>query len=116
MFCFQCQEAAGGLGCTIKGVCGKQPQTAGLMDLLLYVVRGEAVVNRTLREKGAADLKTSRAILDALFCTITNANFDDKAIEDRIAKALAMKNELVGNFGIGIGGISTVGEDMQAWV
>ncbi len=96
MFCFQCQEAAGGKGCTIKGVCGKQPQTAGLMDLLLYVVRGEAIVNRALREKGAADPATSRAILDALFCTITNANFDDQAIKARITAALARKNELIG--------------------
>ncbi len=96
MFCFQCQEAAGGHGCTVKGVCGKQPQTAGLMDLLLYVVRGEAVVNRALREKGAADKATSRAILDALFCTITNANFDDGAIKERITKALANKNMLIG--------------------
>ncbi len=96
MFCFQCQEAAGGHGCTVKGVCGKEPQTAGLMDLLLYVVRGEAIVNRALRGQGAADQATSRAILDALFCTITNANFDDAAIRQRITAALANKNVLVG--------------------
>ena len=96
MFCFQCQEAAGGKGCTIQGVCGKLPHTAGLMDVLLYAVRGEAIVNRALREKGAADTKASRQIIDALFCTITNANFDDEALTDRISKALAMKNELIG--------------------
>ena len=96
MFCFQCQEAAGGKGCTIQGVCGKQPQTAGLMDVLLYAVRGEAIVNCALREKGAADDAVSRQILDALFCTITNANFDNDAILLRIAQALAKKNELIG--------------------
>ncbi len=96
MFCFQCQETAGNRGCTVRGVCGKEPQTAGLMDLLLYVVRGEAVVNRALREKGVADRATSRAILDALFCTITNANFDDEAIKARIGAALANKNVLIG--------------------
>ncbi len=96
MFCFQCQEAAGGHGCTMKGVCGKEPQTAGLMDLLLFAVRGEAIANRALRERGAADLKASRAILDALFCTITNANFDDEAIKARITAAFARKNELLG--------------------
>ena len=42
-------------GCTIKGVCGKEPATAGLMDVLIYAVRGEAIVNRALRAKGAAD-------------------------------------------------------------
>ena len=95
MFCFQCQEAAQGKGCTIQGVCGKLPQTAGLMDVLLYIVRGEAIVNRALREKGAADADASRQMVDALFCTITNANFDDQALKGRIEKALAMKNELV---------------------
>ena len=96
MFCFQCQEAAGGKGCTIQGVCGKLPQTAGLMDVLLYAVRGEAIVNRALREKGAPDDRASRQMIDALFSTITNANFDDDALKMRIAGALAMKNELIG--------------------
>ena len=96
MFCFQCQEAAGGKGCTIQGVCGKLPQTAHLMDVLLYAVRGEAIVNRALREKGAPDQEASRQIIDALFSTITNANFDDEALKMRIAKALAKKNELIG--------------------
>ena len=96
MFCFQCQEAAGGKGCTIQGVCGKLPQTAGLMDVLLYAVRGEAIVNRALREKGAPDDRASRQMIDALFSTITNANFDDDALKTRIAGALAMKNELIG--------------------
>ena len=81
MFCFQCQEAAGGKGCTIQGVCGKLPRTAKLMDVLLYAVRGEAIVNRALRDKGAAEEKASRQIIDALFSTITNANFDEKRID-----------------------------------
>ncbi len=96
MFCYQCQEAAQGKGCTIKGICGKEPQTSALMDLLLYVVRGEAIVNDALREKGLADVSASRQVLDALFCTITNANFDDSAITERIGKAFVVKNELVG--------------------
>ncbi len=96
MFCFQCQEAAGGKGCTVKGICGKEPQTSGLMDVLLYAVRGEAIVNRALRKKGSAGERASRQMIDALFCTITNANFDDRAIEARIARALAVKEELVG--------------------
>lgn len=96
MFCFQCQEAARGTGCTVKGVCGKEPQTAAYMDLLLYAVRGIAVVNRTLREKGAADSEIDRFVLDALFCTITNANFDDDAIVGRIKKAFEIKNILIG--------------------
>ena len=96
MFCFQCQEAARGTGCTVKGVCGKEPQTAAYMDLLLYAVRGIAVVNRTLREKGTADNEIDHFVLDALFCTITNANFDDDAIVERIKKAFEIKNILIG--------------------
>lgn len=96
MFCYQCQEAAGGKGCTVQGVCGKQPRTSGLMDVLLYAVRGEAIVNRALRGKGLADERASRQMIDALFSTITNANFDDDAISMRISKALEMKNELIG--------------------
>jgi hydroxylamine reductase len=96
MFCYQCQEAAQGKGCTIKGVCGKEPQTSALMDLLLYVAQGTAIVNSTLREKGIADIRASRQLLDVVFCTITNANFDDNAIKERIGKALAVKNELIG--------------------
>jgi len=96
MFCFQCQETAGGKGCTVRGVCGKEPETSALMDLLLYAVRGMAIVNSSLREKGIADIKASRQILDALFCTITNANFDDAAISQRIEMAFRTKNELIG--------------------
>jgi len=96
MFCYQCQETARGTGCTLKGVCGKEPQTSALMDVLLYAVRGMAIANRALREKGHADIVASRQILDALFATITNANFDDEAIRERIDKALQKKNELIG--------------------
>ncbi len=95
MFCYQCQEAAQGKGCTLKGVCGKEPQTSALMDLLLYIVRGEAIVNNALRKKGFADVNASHQILDAIFSTITNANFDDNAIKERIEKALLTKNRLV---------------------
>ena len=51
MFCFQCQETAGNKGCTIKGVCGKEPQTARFMDMLMYATRGLAAVNYKLRQR-----------------------------------------------------------------
>ncbi|MFA5302847.1 MAG: hydroxylamine reductase, partial [Bacteroidales bacterium] len=95
MFCFQCQETARNQGCTVKGVCGKEPQTAALMDLLLYTGRGVAIVQKSLREKGIAADVPDHFLMDALFCTITNANFDDAAISERIDKALALKKELL---------------------
>lgn len=95
MFCFQCQETARNRGCTVKGVCGKEPQTAALMDLLLYVGRGVAIVQKSLRDKGIAADVPDHFLMDALFCTITNANFDDSAISERIDKALELKKELL---------------------
>lgn len=96
MFCYQCQETARGKGCELQGVCGKKPETSTRMDQLLYIVRGMAIVNRLLREKGAADRNASHFIIDALFTTITNANFDNTMLDDFISKGLELKNELIG--------------------
>lgn len=96
MFCYQCQETARGKGCELQGVCGKKPETSTRMDQLLYIVRGMAIVNRLLREKGAADRHASHFIIDALFTTITNANFDNTMLDDFISKGLELKNELIG--------------------
>lgn len=95
MFCYQCQEAAGGKGCVVKGVCGKEPETSALMDILLHIVKGTAIVNRALREKGLADKAASHFMLDAIFSTITNANFDDNAIIERIEKGFKVKSDLI---------------------
>ena len=95
MFCFQCQETAKNQGCLIKGVCGKQPSTARLQDLLLFVVRGISVAERLLRQNG---INVEREIYvfntDALFCTITNANFDDDSIAARVEKGLQLRDRL----------------------
>lgn len=95
MFCFQCQETAGNTGCLIKGVCGKEASTARLQDLLLFVVRGIAVLERELRRHGediAAEVYHFNT--DALFCTITNANFDDESIAARVDRALDLRDAL----------------------
>jgi len=95
MFCFQCQETAKNQGCLIKGVCGKLPSTARLQDLLLFVVRGISVAERLLRQNG---INVEREIYvfnaDALFCTITNANFDDDSIAARVEKGLQLRDRL----------------------
>lgn len=95
MFCFQCQEAAKGTGCVTKGVCGKEPQTSTLMDMLLYVTHGIAAINVELRNNGLNNAETDHQIVDNLFCTITNANFDDTAISKRIGDAFLTKTKLV---------------------
>lgn len=95
MFCFQCQETAGNKGCTIKGVCGKQPVTSNYMDMMLYVTRGIAIVNKKLRENKLASKEAEHVILDSLFATITNANFDDNAIIAKIDNAFRLKDKLI---------------------
>lgn len=96
MFCYQCQETAGGKGCTRAGVCGKSPETAKLQDLLVYVTRGLAALATALRDKGETlALETNHLITANLFTTITNANFDSAAITKQITKTLLNKRELL---------------------
>lgn len=94
MFCYQCQEASKGVGCTIKGVCGKTPEVAGIQDLLLFVSKGIAVYNVELRKQGKASAEADKYIVDALFTSITNANFDFKVIENKVTKGLQLKEKL----------------------
>jgi len=94
MFCFQCQETAMGTGCTVRGVCGKSPDLANLQDLLLFVVRGISVCNEELRKAGKPSQEADKFVFDALFMTITNANFDKLAIIDKIKVGLKLKEKL----------------------
>ncbi len=95
MFCNQCQEASKGVGCSIKGVCGKDDQTSNLMDLLLYATKGICILSSQLRNLNFVHPEVDHFVLDALFCTITNANFDKASIEKRISKAIALKKDLL---------------------
>lgn len=96
MFCFQCQETAKGTGCTIQGVCGKKADTSRWQDLLLSVVRGIGTIADSLRQAG---VKTGQEvgdyIVDSLFVTITNANFDDQAILNKVDKGVQIKRDLL---------------------
>ena len=93
MFCFQCQEAAKGTGCTIKGVCGKSEDVANLQDLLVYTLKGIAVFSQALRAAGQTNLP-DRFLVEGMFITITNANFDPEAISKKISEGLKIRNEL----------------------
>ncbi len=96
MFCFQCQEAAKGFGCTLKGVCGKDDETANAMDVLLFVTRGVAAAGDAFIKKGLCKgEKLTAFVIDALFSTITNANFDKQSIEARIVKGLELRSKLI---------------------
>jgi len=94
MFCFQCQETAGGRGCAVRGVCGKTEDVARLQDLLIHTLRG---ISEIVVKSGAdvAKLPTLNGeLLNSLFMTITNANFDGPAIEEQIDKMLALRDIL----------------------
>ena len=98
MFCYQCQETAKGTGCTSIGVCGKTSETSGLQDLLLYTEKGVAAYSAIFRKEGKAKEliknKVNRYLINSLFITITNANFDDTAILDEIKAGLKLREEL----------------------
>lgn len=96
MFCYQCQETARGKGCEVRGVCGKQAATSARMDLLLYAVAGISAINRALRGKQLASSEASHTVIDSLFTTITNANFDNDSLDDYIRRAFEVKQHLLG--------------------
>lgn len=94
MFCYQCQETAKGTGCTIKGVCGKTENVANLQDLLIYTVKGIAVYAIQARELCIGRPETDKFIMESLFSTITNANFDASRFVERIQAGLKLREEL----------------------
>jgi len=91
MFCFQCQEAAKGTGCTIRGVCGKTPEVAGIQDVLMYFLRGLSVWSQKGREKGIEDEQVDRYIYESLFMTITNANFDHNRFTAKLQEGFSIR-------------------------
>jgi len=94
MFCFQCQETAKNTGCTVKGMCGKPEETANLQDLLIFVLRGIAVYGERLKELGQPDRSNDDFVLQGLFATITNANWDDARFVAMIQEGLARRDKL----------------------
>jgi len=91
MFCRQCEQTAGGKGCTVKGVCGKDETVAALQDLLVHCAKGIAVYGWRAREIGAADNEVDRFLIESLFTTVTNVNFDPERMKDMIYRAHTVK-------------------------
>ncbi|WP_088225699.1 hydroxylamine reductase [Desulfosporosinus sp. FKB] len=94
MFCFQCQETAKGTGCTIKGVCGKTENVANLQDLLIYTLKGISIFALQARAMGIVRPEIDKFIMESLFTTITNANFDRSRFVARIEEGLKLRDEL----------------------
>lgn len=118
MFCYQCQEAAGGIGCSVKGVCGKDERTGRLQDALVYALRGLAATHQALRKQGGKDPRVSSLLWEGLFTTITNANFDPADFVSRIMHITAHSKKLQEEYQLSIPSFAstsvTTEEDIQA--
>ncbi len=96
MFCFQCQETAGNKGCTVRGVCGKTPDVANLQDLLIFLLKGISHCTVLLRKQGKeVPAEADRFVMESLFMTITNANFDRERFVKRVYEAIALRDSLI---------------------
>ncbi len=95
MFCYQCQETAQNKGCTIKGVCGKTSDVSDLQDLLIFLLKGISIKVVSMRKHGVeVPSEVNRFVMESLFMTITNANFDKERFVKRIHEAIALRDSL----------------------
>ncbi|MHB1653276.1 MAG: hydroxylamine reductase [Desulfitobacteriaceae bacterium] len=94
MFCYQCQETSKGSGCTLKGVCGKTEDVSNLQDVLIYVLKGISLYTNQAAEMGIVRQDVDKFIMEGLFSTITNANFDKDSFVARIKEGLALRDSL----------------------
>ncbi len=93
MFCYQCEQTAKGTGCTVQGVCGKEPQTAALQDLSIYAVKDISRYAHRAYKLGARDRRIDVFMVEALFSTLTNVNFDSGRFMQLIRQAIEIKNK-----------------------
>ncbi|HOL29162.1 MAG TPA: hydroxylamine reductase, partial [Paludibacteraceae bacterium] len=94
MFCYQCQETSKGTGCELKGVCGKTSDVAALQDLLIYQLKGLSNYTTALRKVGVESPLVSRFIIDGLFMTVTNVNFDKQRFVEQIREGFGLRSQL----------------------
>ncbi|MCQ2305028.1 MAG: hydroxylamine reductase [Bacteroidales bacterium] len=95
MFCYQCQETAKGTGCTVRGVCGKEPYLADQMDNLIYAIRGLCVLHTHIKKSGKDCDCNTHLIFDGLFATITNANFCMVSTGEKLKAVVKEKKRLL---------------------
>jgi len=93
MFCYQCEQTAKGTGCTARGVCGKDPETAALQDLLVYATKGLSMYAHRARELGVRDREIDVFTIEALFSTVTNVNFDPERLRGLLVRAVELRDK-----------------------
>ena len=93
MFCYQCEQTAKGTGCNVMGVCGKSAEVSDLQDLLIHATKGVSMYAHRARLLGAVDREIDRFVVEALFTTVTNVNFDNIRMAEIIAQAAAVRGK-----------------------
>ncbi len=94
MFCYQCEQTAKGMGCTVYGVCGKDPQTAALQDVLMYAIEGLAQYAHRARQLGVSDKGADVFVLEGLFATLTNVNFDPERFRELVLTTCSLRERM----------------------
>ena len=99
MFCYQCEQTAKGVGCDKIGVCGKQPDTAALQDLLVHALKGLSLAVETARDKDLDSGQAGPFTAEALFATLTNVSFDPRRIAELVRQAAALRDGIMARLG-----------------
>lgn len=115
MFCYQCQEAAKGTGCTVAGVCGKKEDLANMQDLLIFALKGVSIFATKARAFDIENAKANKLVFDGLFMTITNSNFDNDRFIQFIREALVAREELKDAFILAGGVVPDSLHDSATW-
>lgn len=100
MFCYQCEETINNTGCTTAGACGKKGDVANLQDLLIYLMKGISICNIEARKQSKNTEEANKFIMENLFATITNANFDKQYFLDKIQEAIKLREKIKENISI----------------
>jgi len=90
MFCYQCEQTTKGSGCTTFGVCGKEPRVAALQDLLVFATKGISMYAHRAAKLSAAEREIDRAVVEFLFTTVTNVDFDAERLQVHLLQAAEM--------------------------
>ncbi len=96
MYCYQCEQTAKGVACTVGGVCGKNPETAALQDLLIHTAKAVSMYAHRARALGAIDHEADVFVIEALFTTVTNVNFDPERLAGLIRRGAEARDRVKG--------------------
>jgi len=95
MFCYQCEQTVGGKGCTTMGVCGKHPDIAALLDVIIHQLKGIGFLAHQQQLAGTVDNAVNRFTLEALFSTVTNVDFDPDLLMTYIVKGESLRQKML---------------------